>query len=321
MRNLITTLFVDDIRPTLQQWLSASDQVALLTLVNVEGSSPRKVGSQMLVNHDGDSVGLLSGGCVEAALVLEAQRCLASQQWRLMRYGRESDFFDIQLPCGSGIDVLIVPLNSPSIDPKEVDQLASSIGTRSPIHVEYHLKHQTLRCLSAHDASSKNAITKTRDFTSDAQPHSTRHHLATELSCFSRNYSPRHKVMVFGEGAVFEAFKILAQSFDFELHCLPVHQYSQAHGLDQWSSLVVLSHDHEWDLKILQSALATDVPYIAALGSRKTHAQRLELLQQAGVSEHDQQRVKGPAGINIGGNTPPEIALSILAEMIAFRNQ
>lgn len=312
--------FVDDIRPTLQKWLCAGHKVALLTLVNVEGSSPRKIGSQMLVNEKGEFVGLLSGGCVEAALVLEAQNCLTSKKWQLIRYGRESDFFDIQLPCGSGIDVLIVPLNASNIDAKEVSKLANSVHNRSPITVKYDLQTHTLSCLGL-ETPSATMSTETTDFASNLPLQSNRVSVESELTCFTRTYTPRHQLMVFGDGAVFDCFKMLAQTFDFDLRFLSVSQYQQARVLDQWSSLVLLSHDHDWDIKILKQALPTEVPYIAALGSRKTHAQRLELLEFEGISEKDRQRVKGPAGINIGGNTPPEIALSVLAEVIAFRNQ
>ena len=87
--------------------------------------------------------------------------------------------------------------------------------------------------------------------------------------------------------------------------------------LDAYSSLVILSHDHQWDVPVLTQALSSDVSYISALGSQATHQQRLRLLAEAGVSVENRARVKGPAGLNIGGQTPPEIALSIWAELIS----
>ena len=93
-----------------------------------------------------------------------------------------------------------------------------------------------------------------------------------------------------------------------------------AAGLDQYSAMVLLSHDHDWDIPILIETLKTQVAHIAVLGSRATHKQRLSLLEAEGVSKEDLARVKGPAGLDIGGNTPPEIALSILAEIVAQKN-
>lgn len=332
-RTAASDSFVDDIRPFLFSWLKQGLKTALLTLVNVEGSSPRGVGSQMLVNEQGESVGLLSGGCVEAALVNEALESLNGSRWTLIRYGRDSDYFDIQLPCGSGIDVLITPIE-PSDWTAELAQLTEQ---REPVALNLDLNAQSfsLAAVSEEDYSPKN----------HRGSQLTRAQVESELSMFSKVYLPKHRIVAIGQGAVFDFFIALSQSFDIELlacssrvtdsekgadygdgigHtrylCMTSPTSFDAGLLDRFSTLVLLSHDHDWDIPILRAALKTPVSHVAALGSKSTHQQRLALLDLDGVSVEDQARVKGPAGIHIGGKTPPEIALSVLSEIVAMKN-
>ncbi|MFC3149916.1 XdhC family protein [Litoribrevibacter euphylliae] len=341
--SLGSSSFVDDVRPYLFSWLDQGLKTALLTLINVEGSSPRGVGSQMLVNQNGESVGLLSGGCVEAALVSEALETLDHHQWKLIRYGRDSDYFDIQLPCGSGIDVLITP-----IEPSDwVSELARLTEQRQPVALNLDLSEQSfsLSPVSEDDYYPKNH--RGSQF--------TRAQVESDLTSFSKVFLPKHRILAVGQGAVFDFFTVLSQSFDVELFACssrftddeltPIDrngvdstgvdrngvlhtQYLSmkspksfdASLLDPFSTLVLLSHDHDWDIPILKAALKTQVAHIAALGSKSTHQQRLALLDMDGVSVEDQTRVKGPAGIDIGGKTPPEIALSVLSEIVAMKN-
>jgi xanthine dehydrogenase accessory factor len=90
--------------------------------------------------------------------------------------------------------------------------------------------------------------------------------------------------------------------------------------LDRWTALVILSHDHSWDLPILSKAITSDVLHISALGSKATHEKRRILLQDNGVSSRHLEKIKGPAGLDLGGKTPPEIALSILSEVVSTFN-
>ncbi len=324
--------FVDDVRPYLFSWLDQGLKVALVTLVNVEGSSPRGVGSQMLVNEQGDSVGLISGGCVEAALVEEALTALTSNQWTLLRYGKDSDFFDIQLPCGSGIDVLITPVDARS---DWVAKLHRHSQQRQTVTMRFDLTNKRV--------SLDVPVGDETPVSSRKGNQLTRAEVESELTRFSKAFQPKHRVVVIGQGAVFEYFVQLSQSFDLELvACSPSYRDTDlalrarssiqyvamkspknfdAELLDQHSSLVMLSHDHDWDTDILKAALNTQVSFISALGSKATHQQRLALLEMSGVSSENQARVKGPAGLDIGGNTPPEIALSVLSEIIAIKNR
>jgi len=316
--------FVDDVREQMLFWQQQGLKTALLTLVNVEGSSPRTIGSQMLVNESGQSVGMLSGGCVESALVEAAVLAIQSGQWQLIRYGLDSDYFDIKLPCGSGIDVLISPVDNG----EWLSQLATLTEGRQPFTLKLDIEHQSVEI----DSSIKANVA------SEKKHQWSRQQVEQQLKVFSKIYVPRQRVFAVGQGAIFDAFLNLSAALDMERRIysstLPNDFKSQdteyirltsparfdAAGLDEYSAMVLLSHDHDWDIPILIETLKTQVAHIAVLGSRETHKQRLSLLEAEGVSKEDLARVKGPAGLDIGGNTPPEIALSILAEIVAQKN-
>ncbi|MDX1755515.1 MAG: XdhC family protein [Marinobacter sp.] len=324
--------FVEDIRPWLYHWHRQDIPTALVTLVNYEGSSPRPIGSQMVVNAHGDHVGLISGGCLEAALVDEALACLQSDEHRLVRYGKDSDFFDIQLPCGSGIDVLITP------HPEEswVRALYRSYIERTVTQWSAQLP---TRSYTVHGIPSESRISGTTQKSRQL----SRPDVSTSLLGFSKTYQPRPRIVAMGGGAIFDCFVDMARLFDLDLIAVSptytCHQEPVAsgacrltrvplrspgnvdpHWLDRWSAFLSLSHDHDWETTILQRVLETDAFHIAALGSRRTQARRLELLRAEGVADVQLARIKGPAGLDLGGHSPPEIALAILAEVVSTGN-
>ncbi len=314
--------FKDNVVPTLWQWQQQGIKTALLTLVNIEGNGPRPVGSQLAVNAQGECVGLISGGCVEPALVLEAQACIASQQARLIRYGKDSDYFDIQLPCGSGIDVLITPLADATL----VNDLQRAFDHRDC--ADWCFQWPNFHRVTPAVPSSALADTL-------HNPNKTRADFHQNFTQFSKRFTPQHRLVVVGKGSVFDYFLQLSAPFDVEVIAysseystvvyeghvkkLPLRSVTplNAELLDAHSSVIVLSHDHTLDVPILSKALRSPVRYIAAMGSRKAHEQRKLLLRDEGFREEDLTKIAGPAGVNIGSVTPPEIALSILAEWVA----
>ncbi|MCG8668370.1 MAG: XdhC family protein [Pseudomonadales bacterium] len=307
----IASGFIDDIRSTLYDWHSRSLATVLVTLVNYEGSSPRPVGSQMVVNESGEAVGLISGGCLESALIEEALSCLRLKQQRLVRYGKSSDYFDIQLPCGSGIDVLITPNPEASF----INQLFAAYSNRTLLEWTADLVGGSHQVVQLSNEQLTRVTTKNYQY--------NRAQVENDLSNFTKTYTPRTRVVVVGEGAIYDYFVAMAQLFDIEMLTCSTGRYStfNAELLDPWSALVTLSHSHEWEPDILSKAVETDAFYIGALGSRSTHSMRCELLRERGISDTQINRIKGPAGLNLGGRTPPEIALSILAEIVCVRQQ
>lgn len=292
---------------TLHQWQSAGRRVAVATLVGAEGSSPRPIGSQMLVDSDGERAGILSSGCIEGAIVEQALQALAEDQSRLLRYGKGSPWMDLRLPCGAGIDVLI------------------------SVHPNPELVQQTLKMLHFRHATEISMNLESGDWSRAGN---------AQKGGFSQQYEPHWQLHVAGRGPMLAKLAALATTCDMQViahgpdlsdlraasqHCLQTHHLKQAgdfscEALDHWQAAVVLFHDHDWEPPILQQMLRGEARYIAALGSRNSHAQRVMMLRDMGITEQDIERIKGPAGLNIGGVTPAEIALSIVGEMVcAFR--
>lgn len=271
--------------------ISAGRRFVLVTLTNVEGSAPRPVGAQMVVSDTGEWVGYLSGGCIERAVVAEALDALHCGQSREVRYGEGSPYFDIQLPCGSAID-LHFDVSQPDLRP-----------------VDAHLRQRGTVAIEV----------------------STRHSKSQTLS-----YVPRRRLVIFGVGpsavtlcrlAAVATFSVdfyspdedsrdLAKNTGARIFPLRPNDRNIDFSADERTAVILMFHDHEWEVELLPQALRSDAFYIGALGSRNTHAKRMEALQQVGFSLEQIARVRGPAGLFRGSKSAPDIALSILAEVV-----
>jgi xanthine dehydrogenase accessory factor len=302
--------YADWVLPFLDEAMTKGQRVALATLVGVTGSSPRPLGSQLAVREDGASIGLISGGCVEPSLVLDAVAAIKQGRSYMERYGEGSRFIDIRLPCGSGIDVWF----DTGLTLDIVRALIEGRAQRRPVTL-------------AIDTVRGGSWLMTNDLAADEKAD----------GLFLRRYVPPCRIMIAGAGHVMLALAQLCRLSEFEIELISTDrltcQMLEHHGfgarevnawgqfdwqqLDRWSGAVLLSHDHDDEVEILASVLDTQAFYVGALGSRRTHERRCELLRHIGVSEKALTRVNGPIGLDIGAMTLPEIATSILAEIIA----
>lgn len=265
----------------------ATGPFVLATLVNVDGSSPYPIGSQMLINQTGVAQGQITSGCVESAIAEHALEALASNQSTHHRYGEGSPYFDIVLPCGSGIDVYFDVIDS-------IDNL-KEIETRL-------------------------AARQTVDYT-------------IQLHNFTRTYIPQIRLCLFGEGAIFLSLAELALSSGLDVVLATQHLPTQQQlgkrnfsfnsfdptvvdSCDQWTAFVSVFHEHDKEIELLRNALSTEAFYIGALGSKRTQAQRLDRLREYEACEEQLKRIQGPVGLDIKAETPQQIAISIIAEII-----
>jgi len=288
-----------------------SQRVALVTLIGNTGSSPRPLGTQMVVSEDGRSVGYLTGGCAESAIISEAIAAIEAGLNRQIRLGVGSPYIDIQLPCGAGIDLYI----DVGLCDERMEQIASRLQSRSPIALDTSTntgKHQIV----LHPGQA----------------------LAT--GAFRRWYLPRRRLLIMGKGPNTSTLAILGTASDYEVEVLsPDHDTREAcsregiatgvltnlqspgfPSVDADTAAVLLFHEHDWEPFILKKLLASECFYIGALGSRTTHEQRIAQLEALGLSQ-DAGRIHGPVGMDIKAKTPIEIAISILAEItLAYRS-
>ncbi|MCL1481455.1 MULTISPECIES: XdhC family protein [unclassified Marinobacter] len=281
-------------------------RVALVTLIDNNGSSPRPLGSQMVVAEDSQYAGhLTGGGCAESVIVAEAVAAMAARANRLLRLGAGSPYIDIQLPCGAGIDIYIdVDLSDASI--WCIDQ---ALQSRQPIALDTDLSSG-----NHHSLTDRN------------------HPLPDRV--FRRWYIPRRRVLIMGKGYNTPTLGHLAAASDYEVLIMSPDQKtleSSANlGLatqhiaapsdcsdiqtDAWTAAVLLFHEHEREPGFLKVLLRSNCFYIGALGSHRTHEQRVKQLKDLGFDE-EIKRIHSPAGLDIKAKAPAEIAISILAEM------
>ena len=285
------------------------ERTALVTITDVIGSSSRAPGMHMAVNETGASHGSLSGGCVETAVVGEALRVIAQGRAERIRFGAGSRFLDIRLPCGGGIDVLVTP-----DPPKGVIRCAErALADRTSAALEIGEDGR----LTLGDPSVARTGWRGRSFITLHQP------------------DPR--VFVIGHGAETVAMAGLAASYGAEVVVLTpdggIADMIRASGRratvlntpsetselvgDGYSAVVMLFHDHDWEPKLLRQALAQPHFYVGAMGSRRTHANRLELLRELGVTEDALARLTGPIGLIPAARDPHTLALSVLGQVVA----
>lgn len=313
---LDTQIFTENVISQLVGWREEGIPSALVTLVGIEGSAPRRLGSQMAVNADGEYIGVISSGCAEGAIVAEAIDAVQSGLNRCVRYGLGSKYIDIVLPCGSGLDIYF----DQGIGTDILKQLESAILDRESTGLTFELSEQSV--IAIHPlASETNATYK----------------MASSGSQFTRAYVPPPRIVVAGRGATVEYVAHFASQLEWDVIVASPDQvtltntssYSSAHQhlnmpkdfdasvIDSSTAVVLLFHDHEWEPEILNECATSPAFYIGALGSRRTHEQRKLLLSELNCDANFIDRIHGPVGLSLGANNPPEIAIAIIGGILS----
>ncbi len=278
--------------------------MALATVVSTWGSAPRPRGSHMLVHGNGRFEGSVSGGCVEGDILQAAADVIAGAPAVVKTYGvADPAAWEVGLPCGGEISVLVQPVSQNGFPPDLFEAIAAARAAGEPFEVGTDL------------ASGRSAAGR---------------------GDFTNRYDPPRRLLIVGAVQIAQALAGLARELGIVTHVIdPRGRFLTAERFpgvtldDRWpdeavtalspdraTALVTLSHDPKIDDAALIAALARPTGYVAALGSRRSHAARLERLRAAGVADADLARIEGPAGLDIGAIGPAEIALSIAAAMI-----
>lgn len=302
---------VDDLLPTLARWHRAGRRVALATLTDIDGSSPRPLGSEMAVADDGSVVGYVSGGCVEAEVAREALAALADGRVRNLDYGAGSPAIDIQLSCGGRIGIVVRPM--------------MDLGGYVLAREQARARREICTVLTERKSG------RTWVESGDVDP---------ARGVFARPHVPPTRLVVVGGDPVTLGLAKLAPQFGLEVSLLrpvgPEHAprdlalalYDRRRldvaltdlPLDRWTAVYSLTHDGYSDLMVAAHALRSEAFCVGILGSRRKIALRLRALEQEGFDEAVLKRLHLPAGLIIGARSPVEIALSILAQVIGARD-
>ena len=303
---------IDDLLPTLTRWQHHYDTIALATLVDIVGSSPRPLGAEMAIAPDGRVAGYVSGGCVEGAVAAEAAEVIRDGAPRLLDYGAGSPVLDVQLTCGGRIGILV----------RRLDDLAGYVRMRA-------------------DARARRAcLTLDIDRASgQAHPVPDPASAAPAAGVFRQIYAPPVRVVLVGGDPVTLAVAEAAGQLGMEAALLRPYGPSAAPPglhlafydtrplrtvladlvLDDHCALYSLTHDIDDDEAVLQCGLASPAFRCGVLGSRRKADERRRRLADAGATPQELARIDMPAGLDIGAVNPREIAASIIAAVVAAR--
>jgi xanthine dehydrogenase accessory factor len=313
-----------DVLETLQGWAAEGTRVATATVVATERSAPRDPGTVLAVSERGEMAGSVTGGCVEPAVYEEAREVLAGGPPRLRTYGiADEEAFEIGLPCGGTVHIFVDELDSALVGP-----LAAAIDAEQPIALAVPV--------SGPDAGVKQLVTpETGPVEARAMLARGETGLVGEL--FVSSFTPRPQMYVFGAvdhaAAVARVGRLLGYRVTVcdarsrfvtperfpdvdELVVEWPDRFLQRAPIDERTAIVVLTHDHKFDVPLLKVALRTAAGYIGAMGSRRTTESREARLRDEGVLEDEIARIHAPIGLRIGARTPEEIAVAIAAELI-----
>ncbi|MGC6517470.1 MAG: XdhC family protein [Candidatus Puniceispirillaceae bacterium] len=293
---------------TARDWLTKKRLFVVVIVTNSWGSSPRQKGAIMLVSQQGEMAGSVSGGCVEAEVIDHSLACLSQNQMKALEFTVSDERAWSQgLSCGGTMTLLCLPVNEDFFSPSVIDKIASMADDRQSGVLEISSQGKAdLQIKPRHDALASFTITPTRQLFIIGASHIAQSlaPMAIEAGYLVHIIDPRSDFLTkerFRKGHLLNGWP---------------SDHLQADDLDSHSALVTLTHNPVIDDDALAIGLLSKAFYIAALGSRKTHAKRLARLGEAGHQHLD--RLKGPAGFAIGAATPAEIAVSILAEMISY---
>lgn len=323
-----------DLLTTACGWLAAGSPVALATVIETWGSSPRPLGSLLAVRGDGVFAGSVSGGCLEPEVVSEALDVLETGTPRLLDYGvSDAQAWAAGLACGGRLRVQVRPVADAG--------LLQRLAAAAPAALVHALEGDAVALVTATGVEGDLAL-------DDDTLAAVREAIAADRStllptaagaAFALVLSPPLRLIVVGAVHITESLVPLAREVGFEVTVVePRPAFAAAARLpgvavvggrperalaelvpDSRSAVVTLTHDPQLDDPALVQALASPAFHVGALGSTRSHARRLERLRARGLDDAELARIKGPVGLPLGGRRPPEIALSIVAELVAAR--
>lgn len=344
-----------DVLYDLAERVANGETVGVGTVVATFSSAPRPAGAAMLVTQAGEAVGSVSGGCVEGAVYDLAQSLDAPV---LQRYGvSDDDAFAVGLTCGGIIDIYVEKINAETFP--QLAEVVETVRAEEPVAVATVVEHPSgigrrmviwpdrrdgsLGSARIDDAVADDArgmLASGRSGVLQYGPDGQRR--GEGMSVFVNSFEPPPRMLVFGAidfaaamarlGAflgyrvtVCDARPVFATRSRFpeadEVVVEWPHRYLQreASKLDERTVIAVLTHDPKFDVPLLEVALRLKVGYVGAMGSRRTHEDRLQRLREIGLTESELAALSSPIGLDLGGRTPEETAVAIAAEIISLR--
>jgi xanthine dehydrogenase accessory factor len=349
---------VRDILEPITKWWDSNETFGLATVVQTFSSAPREPGAAMAVSAAGEAVGSVSGGCVEGAVYELASEVLQTGQPVLQRYGiSDDDAFAVGLTCGGIIDIFVEPASQQRYG--ALGEVATAVRTGTPVAVATviegpgHIGARRIiwegdradgslgagdRLDQAVDDDARGMLAQGVTAVRRYGPEGERR--LDDLAIFVQSFAPAPRMLVFGAidfaAAVAKAGKFLGYQVTV-CDARPIfatksrfpdadevitdwpHRYLAATTTDERTVICVLTHDPKFDVPLLEVALRRPAAYIGAMGSRRTHDDRMARLRAVGVTDAELARLRSPIGLDLGARTPEETAIAIAAELIQLR--
>jgi len=316
-------------------WRAEGRNVALATVIQTWGSAPQPVGSQLAVDEKGNFIGSVSGGCVEGEVIAEAAEVLSSGKPKMLQFGVEDKIaWKAGLACGGTIRIFLEPLEGAGDDASLLHRLTDDIAARRKAVLVTDLANGARALAHGPDKLGPDLAPAL------AEAFSHNRSIAVPGSqgeIFINVYAPTTRLVVVGAVHVAQALAPIARALGYDVVIVDPRaafatqerfgdarilqdwpdEALPALGLDAATAVVLLSHDAKLDDAAVIAALRSDAFYVGALGSRKTHSNRVERLKQAGLTAADIAHIHAPIGLDIGAQGASEIAVSIIAEIVA----
>jgi xanthine dehydrogenase accessory factor len=318
-------------------WLAEGRRVALATVIQTWGSAPQPVGSWLVIDGEGNFLGSVSGGCVEGAVIAEAAEVLAGALPKTLEFGVEdATAWSVGLACGGSIRIFLEPLAAGASE-KVLRRLAGEVEGRRPVALitelatgRQSLAHSPAELRGELASALEDAFCCDRSAAVEG----------SDGEIFINVFNPTIRLVIIGAVHVAQALVPMARAVGYDVVIVdPRSAFATKErfgdvtlaqdwpdealpkvGVDARTAVVVLTHDPKIDDLALIYALDSKAFYVGALGSRQTHAKRVARLAQAGVAGPDIDRIHAPIGLDIGAQGAAEIALSIIAEIMAVQH-
>ena len=315
----------------INEYLFAKENFALALVVETWNSAPKPVGSILLVSESGEISGSVSGGCVEGAVISEAQISLKTQKSKILKFGvTNEDAFQVGLACGGEIKILIEPITSINDSKRKLLERFFKNNLKGDFSILKICLESSQRELIESEKASK--------FLSKNEKYQSQSFLNGEV--FYYILPPKSKLVVVGAVHIAQYLVEFGNQFDFDIYVIDPRssfankkRFPNVSVIDDWpddalksitidqnTAFITLTHDAKIDDIALQIALKADCFYIGCLGSKKTHEKRIDRLLNMGFNRNIINRIHAPIGLDIGSKKPNEIALSIIAEIIKVKN-
>ncbi len=342
-----------DILSDLNAWLAQDEQVALATVIQTWGSAPRQAGAKMALTPGGKITGSVSGGCVEGAVFEAGTQTLETSEPQLLQFGvADETAWEVGLACGGNIEVFVQPLARDfyenvraKLEAEQPHAIVTIVGGQAELLGRTLLVANGKSVFGSLGETELDEAAIAAVKVAMAEQRSQRTTLAREGAALTEVFVevvlPPPTLIMVGGVHIAVALTAIAKALGYRtvvvdprrafgsierfphvdelIQVWPDEAMTQI-GVTASTAIAMLTHDPKLDDPALLTALPSPAFYIGALGSRKTQAKRRERMLAAGLTEAQLKKLHGPIGLNIGATTPDEIALSIMAEVVAARN-